>query len=397
MNLDRSREQWKNAALEMGVQLDAYAKLWGVKGANLAMNLRAVTREKQDYREFLRKFARCAEQIRVNDDEFDYVYYCYGLERYGNLPLIEPLEYVEEKRIRDFVIAIDTSASTKDGLVRRFIEKTYAILEQETSFFADMNVLIVQCDAAVTDVAHIANLRDLDALPGRPSRSRGWAAPTSAPCSPTWTTPWSAASWRTSAASSTSPTARAPTRPASPITTPRSSSSTTRQPPPPPRARLGHEGGARRNRHSGRRPAGSRRVASARERIAMDIRQAKDQIKNAMVSVTSPKDEFGNYRLPTERQRPVFLVGAPGIGKTAIMEQIAQELDVGLRVVLHDAPHTPKRARPAVHRRTKTYDGVEYDVSEYTMSEIIASVYDVHGGHRQARGHTVPRRDQLRV
>ena len=163
VNLDRSREQWKNAALEMGVQLDAYAKLWGVKGANLAMNLRAVTREKQDYREFLRKFARCAEQIRVNDDEFDYVYYCYGLERYGNLPLIEPLEYVEEKRIRDFVIAIDTSASTKDGLVRRFIEKTYAILEQETSFFADMNVLIVQCDAAVTDVAHIANLRDLDA------------------------------------------------------------------------------------------------------------------------------------------------------------------------------------------------------------------------------------------
>lgn len=162
VNLDRSREQWKNAALEMGVQLDVYAKLWGVKGANLAMNLRAVTREKQDYREFLRKFARCAEQIRVNDDEFDYVYYCYGLARYGNLPLIEPLEYVEEKRIRDFVIAIDTSASTKDGLVRRFIEKTYAILEHETSFFADMNVLIVQCDAVITDVARITNLRDLD-------------------------------------------------------------------------------------------------------------------------------------------------------------------------------------------------------------------------------------------
>ena len=162
VNLDRSREQWKSAAYEMGVQLDAYAKLWGVRGANLAMNLRAVTRERQDYREFLRKFARMGEQIRVNDDEFDYVYYCYGLERYGNLPLIEPLEYVEERRIRDFVIAIDTSASTKDGLVRRFIEKTYAILSQETSFFADMNVLIVQCDAAVTDVARIANLRDLD-------------------------------------------------------------------------------------------------------------------------------------------------------------------------------------------------------------------------------------------
>ena len=162
VNLDRSREQWKNAAYEMGVQLDAYVKLWGIEGANLAMNLRSVTRERQDYRAFLRKFARMGEQIRVNDDEFDYVYYCYGLERYGNLPLIEPLEYVEEKRIRDFVIAIDTSASTKDGLVRRFIEKTYAILADETSFFAHMNVLVVQCDAAVTDVARIESTADLD-------------------------------------------------------------------------------------------------------------------------------------------------------------------------------------------------------------------------------------------
>lgn len=162
VNLDRSREQWKNAALETGIQLDSYVQLWGTKGANLTMNLKAVTREKQDYREFLRKFAHRGEHIRVNDDEFDYVYYCYGLEHYGNLPLIEPLEYVEEKRIRDFVIAIDTSASTKDGLVRRFVEKTYAILADETSFFVDMNVLIVQCDAAVTHVARITNLRDLE-------------------------------------------------------------------------------------------------------------------------------------------------------------------------------------------------------------------------------------------
>ena len=162
VNLDRSREQWKNAAYEMGVQLDTYVQLWGVEGSNLAMNLRAVTREKQDYREFLRKFARMGEHMRINDDEFDYVYYCYGLSLYGNLPLIEPLEYSEEKRIRDFVVAIDTSASTKDGLVRAFIEKTYAILSNETSFFADMNVHIIQCDAAITDIARISSLADLN-------------------------------------------------------------------------------------------------------------------------------------------------------------------------------------------------------------------------------------------
>lgn len=162
VNLDRNKEQWKAAAYEMGVQLDTYVKLWGLEGSNLSMTLRAITREKQDYREFLRKFAQMGEQMRVNDDEFDYVFYTYGLRRYGNLPLIEPLEFAEEKRICDFVIAIDTSASTKDGLVRKFIEKTYSILSDETSFFSRMNVHIVQCDAAITDVTKITCLDELD-------------------------------------------------------------------------------------------------------------------------------------------------------------------------------------------------------------------------------------------
>ncbi len=106
----------------------------------------------------------------------------------------------------------------------------------------------------------------------------------------------------------------------------------------------------------------------------MDIRQAKQQIKNAMVAYFS-KDEFGNYRMPTERQRPVFLLGAPGIGKTAIMEQIAQELDVGF-VSYSMTHHTRQSALGLPFIAKKTYDGVEYDVSEYTMSEIIAAVYD---------------------
>ncbi len=106
----------------------------------------------------------------------------------------------------------------------------------------------------------------------------------------------------------------------------------------------------------------------------MDIRQAKDQIKNAMLAYFL-KDEFGNYRLPTERQRPVFLLGAPGIGKTAIMEQIAQELGVGI-VSYSMTHHTRQSALGLPFIAKKTYGGVEYDVSEYTMSEIIASVYD---------------------
>lgn len=106
----------------------------------------------------------------------------------------------------------------------------------------------------------------------------------------------------------------------------------------------------------------------------MDIRQAKQQIENAMQAYFL-KDEFGNYRLPMQRQRPVFLLGAPGIGKTAIMEQIAQNLEVGF-VSYSMTHHTRQSALGLPFIAKKEYDGVEYDVSEYTMSEIIAAVYD---------------------
>lgn len=106
----------------------------------------------------------------------------------------------------------------------------------------------------------------------------------------------------------------------------------------------------------------------------MDIRQAKDQIKYAMQAYFS-KDEFGNYRLTPQRQRPVFLIGAPGIGKTAIMEQIAHELDVAL-VSYSMTHHTRQSALGLPFIDKKEFGGIEYNVSEYTMSEIISSVYE---------------------
>ncbi|MEG2005970.1 MAG: VWA-like domain-containing protein [Raoultibacter sp.] len=162
LSLDRSQEQWKNAAYEMGVELETFTKLWGTEGSALTMQLKAVNREKQDYREFLRKFATHGEEIKVNDDDFDYIFYCYGLQMFKRMPLIEPLEYVDEKRIRDFVIAIDTSASTKDELVHKFITKTYNILQETESFFQKMNLYIIQCDAAIVDVAHITSRREFE-------------------------------------------------------------------------------------------------------------------------------------------------------------------------------------------------------------------------------------------
>ena len=107
----------------------------------------------------------------------------------------------------------------------------------------------------------------------------------------------------------------------------------------------------------------------------MNIKEAKQEIKNAIVAYFS-KDEFGNYIIPVEKQRPVFIMGPPGIGKTVIMEQIAAEIGVGL-VSYSMTHHTRQSAIGLPFIEKKAYGGKEYYVSEYTMSEIIASVYDL--------------------
>ena len=107
----------------------------------------------------------------------------------------------------------------------------------------------------------------------------------------------------------------------------------------------------------------------------MNIKEAKEQIKNAMTAYFT-KDETGGYAIPVEKQRPVFLIGPPGIGKTAIMEQVASEMGVGL-LSYSMTHHTRQSALGLPFIVHKNYGGKEYDVSEYTMSEIISAVYDL--------------------
>lgn len=106
----------------------------------------------------------------------------------------------------------------------------------------------------------------------------------------------------------------------------------------------------------------------------MNIKQAKEYIRNS-VTLYLKKDAFGEYRVPVVRQRPMFLLGAPGIGKTAIMSQVAQELGIAL-VSYSMTHHTRQSALGLPFITHKTYGGQEYDVSEYTMSEIIATIYE---------------------
>ena len=106
----------------------------------------------------------------------------------------------------------------------------------------------------------------------------------------------------------------------------------------------------------------------------MNIKRAKQEIKHAIEAYLL-KDEEGNYEIPSQRQRPIFLIGAPGIGKTQIMEQISKECEIGL-VAYTITHHTRQSAIGLPFISTHIYDGNEYSVTEYTMSEIVASVYN---------------------
>ncbi|KAI4444989.1 hypothetical protein C823_008011 [Eubacterium plexicaudatum ASF492] len=105
----------------------------------------------------------------------------------------------------------------------------------------------------------------------------------------------------------------------------------------------------------------------------MNIKQAKEEIKHT-VSAYLAKDETGLYRIPSIRQRPILLIGPPGIGKTQIMEQIARECRIGL-VSYTITHHTRQSAIGLPYIEKETYNGKTYSITEYTMSEIIASIY----------------------
>ena len=146
--LEISMEQWKKITERVKADLKSFSKN-KAGGESLMLELAEATRQKVDYSKFLKQFMMRSEAMHINDDEFDYVYYTYGLEVYRNMPLIEPLEYKDVNRINEFVIALDTSASCRGKVVRDFLQKTINILRSEDTFFKKMNVHIIQCDNQV--------------------------------------------------------------------------------------------------------------------------------------------------------------------------------------------------------------------------------------------------------
>lgn len=153
---------WTGISERMQVDLETFGKQRGLLPSAMTQNLAAVNREKYDYTAFLKKFAVMGEAMKINDDEFDYIFYTYGLQLYEKMPLIEPLEYKEVKAIREFVIAIDTSGSASGELVQKFVQKTYNILKSTESFFTKINLHIIQCDADIQEDVKITCQEEFD-------------------------------------------------------------------------------------------------------------------------------------------------------------------------------------------------------------------------------------------
>lgn len=152
---------WQEIARRMQVELEHFAR-GGQGSSDLSMQLAFANRERQDYSVFLKRFAAMLrEQMHVDLDTFDYNYYSYGLHLYGNMPLVEPLEYRETKVIRSFAIILDTSGSVDRSLLEKFLHKTYDCLLSEESFAQRFAVHIVQADCKVQSDICIHSAQEL--------------------------------------------------------------------------------------------------------------------------------------------------------------------------------------------------------------------------------------------
>ena len=156
------QKKWEEMRRKMQTEMELFSKEAAGDSPGLVEHLQAENRKRYDYREFLRKFSVLKEEMQVDMDSFDPIYYHFGMETYGNMPLIEPLETRETRKIEDFVIAIDTSGSVSGDLVQRFVTKTYNILRQQENFFTKINLHIIQCDAEVQEDRKITSQKDFD-------------------------------------------------------------------------------------------------------------------------------------------------------------------------------------------------------------------------------------------
>ena len=153
--------QWQDISEQMETDMETFSKEASQESGHLIDQVKVENRVRFDYRQFLRKFSVLKEEMAVDEDTFDYVFYSYGLSLYGNMPLIEPQEWKEVQKVEEFAIVIDTSMSCSGELVKKFLEETYGVLSENDSFFRKVNIHIIQCDDQVQTDQKIESEEDL--------------------------------------------------------------------------------------------------------------------------------------------------------------------------------------------------------------------------------------------
>ena len=168
-DMDRLSEDWRDNAERLETELETFGKEASEELGSLSLVLSVQNRKETDFREFLRNLMVVREETHIDPDSFDYAYYNYGMEMYGNMPLIEENEFRETRKIEDLVIAIDTSASTRDGkmksresLVQAFLNQTVAMLRNRSRFFETFHVHIITCDDQVQQDITLRKIEDIE-------------------------------------------------------------------------------------------------------------------------------------------------------------------------------------------------------------------------------------------
>ena len=144
-------QKWRDLGDKTRTNMETFERRAGTSAGHLLEVLKLSRQSHMSYDHFLRRFSSWQENLHINEEEFDTAYYTLGFELYGCIPLIEPLEYKEEKKIRNLVIAIDTSGSVHGTPVRRFLSETLAILKNSHRFFKHMQIHLLQFDTVIQE------------------------------------------------------------------------------------------------------------------------------------------------------------------------------------------------------------------------------------------------------
>lgn len=155
------QKKWDDISQKTQTQMESFSTEQSKKDSDFLEQTKVEKRRRYDYRSFLRRFAVLREEMHVDPDTFDYVLYSFGLSHYGNMPLVEPLEFREVKKIDEFVVVIDVSMSVSGPLVKTFLQQTYSVLSESETYLHKVNIRILQCDEKILSDEKITSREDL--------------------------------------------------------------------------------------------------------------------------------------------------------------------------------------------------------------------------------------------